>query len=105
MLTHGWPKLVNFSDRMHSFGDPYGIGSAPSLALAVLAEVFCSVLLILGLFTRFALIPLIITMLTVVLIVHAHDPFARKELGLLYLVPYITLFLTGPGKFSLDGRR
>lgn len=102
MLSHGWPKLMNFSDRMDRFSDPLGIGSTASLSLAVFAEVFCAGFLVLGLLTRLSLIPLMITMAVAVFIVHANDPFSRQELGLLYLLAYAALFATGPGKFSLD---
>jgi putative oxidoreductase len=105
IFGHGWGKLTGFSERMNSFGDPYGLGSAPSLTLAVFAEVFCSALLILGLFTRLALIPLIIMMITIVFIVHGADPFGKKELPLLYLASFTTLFFTGPGKYSVDSMR
>jgi len=50
------------------------------------------------------LLPLIFTMFTIVFIVHANDPFSKQELGLLYLLPYITIFFTGPGKYSVDAR-
>ncbi len=103
MLSHGYPKLANFTDRMDRFSDPYGLGSPVSLALAVFAEFFCSILLALGLFTRFALVPLIVTMATVVFVVHAGDPFGDREKALLFLLPYLALFFTGPGKFSIDG--
>ncbi len=102
MLTHGIPKLLNFSQRMHSFGDPYHIGSPASLALAVFAEVICSVLLIVGYFSRFSTIPLIITMATVIFLVHWGDPFGKKELPLLYLASFLTIFFAGPGKYSID---
>lgn len=103
-LTHGWPKLIHFTDRMNSFADPFGLGSPASLALAVFAEFVCSVLLIIGYYTRFAVIPLIITMATIVFIVHWPDPFGKKELPLLFLTCYLCLFFAGPGKYSLDGR-
>jgi len=102
MLPHGYAKLIHFSERMDKFSDPYGIGSTPSLVLIIFAEFFCSILLALGLFTRFALIPLIIGMGTVVLVVHGSDPFGDKEKALLYLAPYIGLFFTGPGKYAVD---
>ena len=102
MLPHGYPKLVHFTERMDRFSDPYGIGSPASLALAVFAEFFCSILLALGLFTRFALVPLIIAMATAAFVVHAGDPFGDREKALLYLLPYIGLFFSGPGSFSLD---
>lgn len=105
LLTHGWPKLMNYSSRASKFSDPFGLGSEASLVMAIFAEVFCSALIILGLYTRLALIPLLITMLTIVLIVHGSDPFQKKELALLFLIPFLTLFLTGPGRFSIDGMR
>jgi putative oxidoreductase len=87
------------------FGDPLGIGTRPSLVLAIVAEVGCSLLILLGLFTRFATLPLLFTMLVAAFIVHAADPLGKKELALLYALLFATLFFTGPGKYSIDGRR
>lgn len=100
--SHGWGKLQKMLSGDMSFADPIGMGEEASLVLTVFAEFVCGILVALGLFTRSALIPLIITMLVAVFIIHADDPFSKQEFGLLYLVPYITLFLTGPGKISLD---
>jgi putative oxidoreductase len=55
-----------------------------------------------GLFTRLSVIPLIITMLVAAFVAHAGDPFSSKEPALLYLIPYLALLFSGPGKFSLD---
>jgi putative oxidoreductase len=104
MLTHGVPKLLNFSQRMHSFSDPFHIGSPAALTLAVFAEVICSALLIAGYFTRFALIPLIILTATIVFLVSWHSPFAKQELAVFYLVSFLALFFAGPGKYSFDGK-
>lgn len=102
LFGHGWGKLVNFSDRMDSFADPLGITSPFSLGAVVFAEVICSALLTLGFMTRIALIPLIFTMAIAAFVIHGSDPFGQKEMALLYLVAYAGLFLTGPGKYSLD---
>ena len=103
MLTHGIPKLMKFfSTGDITFSDPLGVGTIPSLMMAIFAEVFCSILVILGLGTRIAVIPLIITMLVAVLLVHANDPFGKKELGLMYLTIYMFLIVVGSGKYSLD---
>lgn len=101
-LGHGLPKLENFDDRSGGFPEIFGMDSSVTLALAIFAEMFCSFLLVLGLFTRISLIFLIATMLVAVFMVHGDDPFADKEVGLLYLIPYILLYLAGPGKYSLD---
>jgi len=101
-FAHGLGKLTAYSSNAASFADPLGLGSALSMALAVFAEFFCSLALALGVFTRAAVIPLITTMLVAALIVHADDPFQRKELAFLFLGSYLTVLITGPGKYSLD---
>lgn len=100
--SHGWGKLQKMLGGDMSFADPIGMGEEASLVLTLFAEFVCGILVALGLFTRAALIPLIITMVVAVFVIHADDPFSKQEFGLLYLVPYLTLFFAGPGKLSLD---
>lgn len=103
MLTHGLGKFsILFGDGPIKFADPIGVGETASLALAVFAEVFCSILLILGLATRLAAIPLLITMLVAAFIVHANDGFGRQELPLLYGVIYLTIAFARAGNISID---
>jgi putative oxidoreductase len=108
MFTHGLPKLMKVLAGNFTFGDPLGLGSGVSLVLAVLAEVGCSLLILLGAGTRLAAVPLMVTMLVAALIAHADDAFGKKELPLLYLLIYTVLLLAGSGKYSVDallGRR
>jgi len=103
MLVHGLPKMfMLFSGQPIQFPPVMGMSAELSLGLAVFAEVLCSVLLLVGLGTRFAAVPLIITMLTAVLLIHGADPFGKKELGIHYLLTYVVLFLAGSGRYSLD---
>lgn len=103
MLTHGIPKLMKFfATGDITFSDPLGVGTIPSLIMAIFSEVFCSIFVILGLGTRIAVVPLIITMLVAVFLVHAGDPFGKKELGLMYLTVYMLLLAAGSGKYSFD---
>lgn len=102
MLTHGWPKFNKVLDGDFKFGDPLGIGPEASLVLAMLAEFFGSILIILGLGTRFASLALIITMIVAGFIRHAADPFATKEKALLYLLIFTVTLILGAGKYSLD---
>jgi putative oxidoreductase len=107
MMTHGWPKLQKVLAGNFEFADPLGVGAAPSLVLAVTAEFFCALLVMLGLATRLAAIPVVITMAVAAFIVHAADPWtmgggASKEPALLYLTAFLTLIFTGAGKLSLD---
>lgn len=103
MITHGLPKLNTLlaGGEIH-FPDPIGLGPILSLVLVVFAEFFCSVLIGIGLGTRLASIPLIITMLVAAFIAHAADPIGKKEMALLYLAFYLLLLVTGSRKFSVD---
>ena len=102
IYAHGWGKLAGFAEKSAVFPDPLGIGSAASLALATFAEFFCAAAILLGFMTRLAALPLVINMLVAALVVHAADPFAKKEFALLYAVPFMTLLFAGGGKYSLD---
>lgn len=102
LYGHGWTKLMQFSEQAEKFADPIGVGPTASFALVVFAEVLCSLLVILGLATRLAAIPVIIFLTVAFFIQHAADPFAKKELALVYLVPFLTILFTGGGGFSLD---
>ena len=102
MLTHGFPKLMSYSERADSFPDPLGVGSPVSMALTVFAEFFCALALGLGIGTRVFAIPLSITMFVAAFVVHAGDPFKERELALMYLVCFIYFAVTGGGKYSLD---
>ena len=102
LFGHGWGKLMNFGTMSTQFPDPIGLGSTVSLALVVFAEVFCGLAFALGLVTRFSALPLIIFMLVGAAVFHADDPWQKKEFALLYLIPFVTVFLSGPGKYSLD---
>ena len=73
-----------------------------SLGLAVFGEVFCSVGFIFGAFYRLAMIPMVFTMGMAFFVIHGNDPFAVKELAFIYLVVFVLMYITGPGKFSID---
>ena len=102
LLAHGWGKLVAFKQIAAQFPDPLGVGSTASLGLVVFAEVICAALVAVGLFTRMAAVPLIITMGVAAFHIHAADPWQKKELSILYLACYIVVFFAGSGKYSLQ---
>lgn len=104
MLTHGYPKFQKILSGDLKFGDPIGLGEIPSLYLSTFAEFLCAILVIIGLYTRLSLIPLIINMSVAFFIAHAADDFGTKEKSLLFLGMFIVIFLTGPGRFSIDDK-
>ena len=103
MLVHGIPKLNKLTSGGEiKFADPFGFGPQISLGLAVFAEVICSIFIILGLGTRLAAIPLIITMAVAAFYAHANDPFATKEKPILFLIIFVMLMVFGSGRYSID---
>src|SRR5688572_23016445 len=86
MLTHGLPKMAMlFSGDPIQFPPVMGMSAEASLALTVFAEVFCSILILVGAGTRLAAIPSLLTMLVAAFVIHAADPFAKKEMAVLFL--------------------
>ena len=102
LFAHGIGKISNWSKASATFPDPLGIlGSEGSLALAIFAEVVCSALVMVGLFTRFAALPVVGVMFFAAFVIHASDPFTKKELALVYLVAFAALALLGGGQYSV----
>lgn len=103
MLLHGLPKMqMLFSGNPIQFPAVLGMNAGLSLSLAVFAEVFCSILILVGFATRLASAPLMVTMLVAIFSVHAGEVFAKKELAVIYLAGYVVLFFAGSGKYSFD---
>ncbi|MDB6166688.1 MAG: DoxX family protein [Lacunisphaera sp.] len=109
LLLHGWGKLAAHGANhslfsLGGFPDPLHIGQTPSLLLTILAEVGCSVLLVLGLYTRMAAFLLAFTMGVAFFLVNSMQLLNNPggELAWLYFGGYLVLFCAGAGKFSLD---
>ena len=102
VIPHGYSKLISFAARSSTFTDPLHIGHPISMALVIFAEFFCGIFILLGFFTRLACIPLIISMAGALFYVHKGDFFDTGEKATLFLLGYIALLFTGPGKISVD---
>lgn len=98
--AHGLQKLQRFSEFSTQFPDPIGLGSTFALILTIFAELICSGLVALGIKTRYSSIPVVITMLVAVFVIHANDPLQKKELAILYLLAFGVLAISGGGKYS-----
>lgn len=101
-VFHGLPKLQKFEERKETFSDPLGVGHAPSLVLVIFAEVFCALLLVIGLLTRGAAFVLVILFSVIIFMVHKGKPWKESEMALLFLMAAIALLFCGPGKWSVD---
>ena len=100
-FTHGLDKLANFNELLPNFPDVLGFGSYMSLMVSIFCEFCCSLFLIAGLLVRLTVIPMMIAMAVAFFDVH-DGMFPEGEMALIYLIMFIILYITGPGKFSID---
>ena len=100
-VNHGYVKLMHFHEWKTDFTTFMGLDGSLSLALAIFAELVCSILLVLGLFTRLALLPLLIAM-AVIFQSHNWDVLGEGELATSFLIGYLAILAIGPGRYSLD---
>lgn len=101
-FNHGLPKLMKFETMKDSFLDPLNVGNTTSLLLVIFAEVFCALLLVMGLLSRASAFVLVILFGVAIFIIHKNDPISQKESAYLYLTVSTALLLCGPGKWSID---
>lgn len=100
-FLHGVDKMMNFSELSETFPNIFGFGSYMSLMVSIFCEFCCSLFLIAGLLIRLMLLPMIAAM--AVAFFDIHDAMLPQgELALIYLIVFFLLYLTGPGKYSLD---
>ena len=105
LANHGFDKLSTFGEKSSNFPDPLRVGHAVSLALVVFAEFFCSLLLIIGLLTRFGAFVLAFNLTVAFIVVH-HGGLSGPhsgELAFIYLAGYLALLIAGAGRYSADG--
>lgn len=109
----GKGKLLNL-ERTAGFFTDLGIPLAHASAVLVgSVECFCGLMLVLGLFSRVAAIPLTATMLVAYATVHKaslavlfqHPDVALKEEPFLFLLTCLIVIAFGPGKFAIDSLR
>jgi putative oxidoreductase len=120
MLTHGWSKLkLLMAGEFEMMGDPIGVGGVATLVLVVLAEFVCALLVMIGLATRLAAVPVVITMAVAAFVAHGGDPWTMeggyalfmagetpmplsRQPALMFLIPFLAVIFTGAGRLSLD---
>jgi putative oxidoreductase len=103
LFAAGYGKLTNYQEFSSNMMNFLGLGQQVSAALLIFAEVFCTALVVLGLFTRLATIPIIIAMSVALFKAHDAQIFGDGRSSGLFLIGFIVIFLLGPGKISVDG--
>lgn len=120
LMTHGWGKAGMIANgQLDSFPAMIGLSGPASLLLVTFAELVCAGLVVIGLGTRLAAVPVVIAMAVAAFVAHAQDPWTMgraaelfmsgqseswgsKQPALMFLIPFLALIFTGAGRFSID---
>jgi putative oxidoreductase len=106
LLKHGLEKTIGFNQLLAHPIDPIGIGGLPTLMFAALSDGICTVLIILGVATRWSALICFINIFAAWAFVHHFIFWGHEgdhgEMIVLYLAVMVTLFFAGPGKYSID---
>ena len=100
-FSHGLDKMMNFNELSYTYPSAFGFGSYMTLMLSIICEFACSIFLIAGLLVRITVIPMIVAMAVAFFDVH-DGMFPDGELSLIYMVLFSILYITAPGRYSLD---
>lgn len=110
ILLHGLSKISGGVDGIGSMLQSVGLPGFLAWG-AYLGEVLGPILLIAGFYARIGALLIVINMLCAILLAHRPDLFAltaqggwRLELQGMFLFTALGLFLTGPGRWSINDR-
>ena len=100
-FVHGLDKMINFNELSYTYPSVLGFGSYMTLMVSIFCEFACSLFLIAGLLVRITVIPMIAAMAVAFFDIH-DGMFPDGELSLIYLILFVILYITGPGRYSVD---
>lgn len=109
---HGLVKLKAALNDWSGFVDGFGsviINSTVSALGAMVSETLFAAMVVLGIGTRLATIPLVFTMAVAAFVVLGDAPFfmgggAAKEPAVMYMVAFVAVLIGGAGRYSLDAK-
>ena len=106
-LKHGWEKPTHFAEMASHFPDPIHLGPMPSLVIALVSDVICSVSTLVGIATRWSALFVVINVAVAWSMVHHFGFFTgpdadHGELCFLYIAVFLALSFTGAGRYSVD---
>ena len=100
-FMHGLDKLTHFNELADVYPSVLGLGSYMTLMITIFCEFACSMFFVAGCITRIILLPMIVAMAVAFFDIH-DGMFPEGELSLIYLVLFVILYITGPGRYSFD---
>ncbi len=102
IYAHGLKKIGIGVAEAEQVPNPLHFPEAINNALAVSANILFPILVILGFFTRLAVLPILALTLTGYFVLHFHDAPLVKDTPFMYSLSYLLILFLGAGRYSLD---
>ncbi|WEY41135.1 MULTISPECIES: DoxX family protein [Paraburkholderia] len=101
LIVHGLPKVRHYASEAAAIEDPFHFGKRLTIAFAIFAEVVCPVLVILGVATRLAALPVMAVTAIALLRVHPEWTVEQGQFAWMLLILFGTIAIGGAGHYSL----
>jgi putative oxidoreductase len=104
LFVHGLPKLLDFNAQLQLIEDPFHMGAALTLCMAIFAEVLCPLLILTGVLARLACLPILFLLLVALVVVHGDWSVEQGQFGWLLIIIFTSVLIAGPGRLALNHR-
>jgi putative oxidoreductase len=104
LAVHGLPKVLHYASEAAAIEDPFHLGKTLSISFAIFAEVICPPLMILGIGTRFAALPILVVTFIALVFVHPEWTLGEGQFAWMLLILFGTIAIAGPGRYRVGGR-
>ena len=105
LIVHGLPKAIHYAGQLDAIEDPLHFGKTLTLGFAIFAEVVCPLLIIAGIATRLAALPIMLVSVVALGLVHREWTLDQGQFAWMLLIMFGTIALGGAGRYRIATRR
>ncbi|MFM0726903.1 DoxX family protein [Paraburkholderia strydomiana] len=104
LLVHGLPKAIHYASQLDAIEDPLHIGKTLTLGFAIFAEIACPLLMIAGIETRLAALPIMLVSVIALGLVHREWTLDQGQFAWMLLIMFGTIAIGGAGRYRIAWR-
>ncbi|MEW9583381.1 DoxX family protein [Paraburkholderia sp. DGU8] len=101
LLVHGLPKTIHYTSQLEAIEDPFRLGKTLTLGCAIFAEVVCPLLMIAGVATRLAALPIMVVCVVALGVVHREWTLDQAQFAWMLLIMFGTIAIGGAGRYRI----
>jgi putative oxidoreductase len=104
LLVHGLPKANHYASQLDAIEDPLHFGKTLTLSFAIFAEVVCPLLVIAGIATRLAALPIMLVSVVALGLVHREWTLDQGQFAWMLLIMFGAIAIGGAGRYRVARR-